>query len=156
LKIAAVVAMVASGGALLGISPASGAADNILNIEKVIVGDAPDGDFIVEVDCGMVHQFMFASDGSTGTEQLAPAALTTCVISEPDDLGASNVAFACTVEASTTAAEDTVCVNETTARFGDILGEITFTVTNTFDEPSPAAAEPAAAEVVEATPTFTG
>jgi hypothetical protein len=156
LRIGTVVALVALGIALLGISPASGGQQNTLNIEKVVVGDAPEGDFLIEVDCNnMVNPFAFASDGSTGTQTLLPQAGTTCVISEVDDLGAGEVTFACTVVANPQT--QTFCDNDTTARFADTVdGEITLTVTNTFvEDVEPEAAEPAA-EVVAATPAFTG
>jgi hypothetical protein len=86
---------------------------------------------------------------------LSASAGTACVISEPDDLGATEVTFACTVVANPQT--QTFCDNDTTARFGDTNdGESTLTVTNTFvEDVEPEAAEPAA-EVVAATPAFTG
>jgi hypothetical protein len=157
LRIGTVAAVLVAGVALLGIAPASGGDQNIVNVDKVIVGDVPAGDFEIEVACnGMVNTLTFASDGSTGTQQLFPPAGINCVITEVDDLGADDVAFACTVV--NTGGIQTFCDDDTTARFEQTnSGEVTFTVTNTFVEPPPPEPEPAAAaEVVAATPTFTG
>ena len=83
----------------------------------------------------------------------------TCTVAEPEDGGATSVTFSCV------ATGDAVCETDNRVAFPDQSeDEGTITVTNTFEEPTPPAPEPAAAATetvpaataIETVPGFTG
>ncbi len=156
--------------------------DNTVVVEKVVDGPVPPGAvFEVEVTCqGLpngdaategvgVEIFRFDENGDPiGVNSLSLGQGNVCTVVETVTNGAS-VSYACDTrvvngipagaEGPPPAPVFVECVDSQTVHFYDISGaEATFTVTNTFEEPPPpdVAPDDVAADVVAATPPFTG
>ena len=150
-SILAVVGLVA-GALVLDATPAHAMPELSVKVTKVVVGDSPVGLTIFTVllrcDQGNPVQFLFDFEG--GMDSAAFPADGNCSVSEPGDGNADSTTFACD------AVSDVTCNTSTTFSIDGGGAEVNITVTNTFAPPSAPEAEPAAAEPVEAAPTFTG
>ena len=171
--------------ALLGpATPASGGSGlATLNITKVVEGDGPTGGYLIEYTCdvssaesdpeglaGDVLAFDAAAPGSPETQTVILDSFAECSVEEIDSNGADSVSYACdhepgAIDASPadeaqTEGFDDGCQSDRDVNFSTRGAEGTITVTNTFvadvidddDEQVP----DADADVVTATPTFTG
>jgi Domain of unknown function (DUF5979) len=168
-KLLAVLAVTAGVLVALG-TPASAGQNMHVEVNKVVVGTAPPGTtFTVHYACSgegpdgdlsfdaagnpVPANSNFFNDGFLGT---------TCTITETATGGATNVAYSCEddgVNASCAASGNEVTFDSPT----NTSNNVTFTITNTFSDPSPPgdaaptappAAEPAAA--VAGAPRLTG
>ena len=164
-KFVRIVAAVSFAAVVLvaGPTPAAQAGDSVtITVEKVIVGEAPDGaEFVVAFDCGQagVDEFTFTADDLS--PQTTFALLGDCTLSETANAGADAVTYACVASGPGVGS----CVPGATAVDIEFVsnsggGDAFITVTNTFEaEPEPvpqttSVSVPSPATVVA--PTFTG
>jgi hypothetical protein len=166
-KILAAIGLVAATVAALA-APASAGQNLNVQVHKVVVGNAPPGTtFTVHYACsdgGPSGDLSFDASGDPvpANDNFFNANVpgTTCTITETGTGGATTVAYACEDDGI-----NATCApsgNEATFDSPDQTStSVTFTVTNTFAEPTPdttpagpAAPEPATAVV--STPVFTG
>ena len=166
-KLLAAVGIIAA--ALLALAAPASAGDNMhVEVNKVVVGTPPPGTtFTVHFDCtdgGPDGDLTFNASGnpvpanSNFFNDGFPG--TTCTITEPGTGSATSVSISCQddgVNASCSPEGDSVTFDSPT----NTSNSVTFTVTNTFGEPTPptgpetpAASEPAVAVV--SVPGFTG
>ena len=166
-KILAAIGLVAATAAALAAPAAAGENLNV-QVHKVVVGNAPPGTtFTVHYACsdgGPSGDLSFDASGDPvpANDNFFNANVpgTTCTITETGTGGATTVAYAC--EDDGINASCAPSGNEATFDSPDQTStSVTFTVTNTFAEPTPgttpagpAAPEPATAVV--GTPVFTG
>jgi len=166
-KILAAIGLVAATAAALAAPAAAGENLNV-QVHKVVVGNAPPGTtFTVHYACsdgGPSGDLSFDASGDPvpANDNFFNANVpgTTCTITETGTGGATTVAYAC--EDDGINASCAPSGNEVTFDSPDQTStSVTFTVTNTFAEPTPGTtpAEPAAPEpatAVVGTPVFTG
>jgi hypothetical protein len=166
-KILAAIGLVAATVAALA-APASAGQNLNVQVHKVVVGNAPPGTtFTVHYACsdgGPSGDLSFDASGDPvpANDNFFNANVpgTTCTVTETGTGGATTVAYAC--EDDGINASCAPSGNEVTFDSPDQTStSVTFTVTNTFAEPTPgttpagpAAPEPASAVV--GTPVFTG
>jgi hypothetical protein len=166
-KILAAIGLVAATVAALA-APASAGQNLNVQVHKVVVGNAPPGTtFTVHYACsdgGPSGDLSFDASGDPvpANDNFFNANVpgTTCTVTETGTGGATTVAYAC--EDDEINASCAPSGNEVTFDSPDQTStSVTFTVTNTFAEPTPgttpagpAAPEPATAVV--GTPVFTG
>ena len=161
--------------AVLGaITPADAGNGNYVVVGNVVAGPVPAGTvFEIAVLCSPTNGVNHADPAGTGpvilkfdangdplgTNMVSATLFETCKVTETVT-GGAKVSYACQISEPTNGAGpdadlDASCVDDQTVAFGEVNdAEGTVTVTNTFAEA--ADAEPAAAEVVQAEPTFTG
>jgi hypothetical protein len=167
MKILGAIGLVAVTVAALA-APASAGQNLNVQVRKVVVGNAPPGTtFTVHYACsggGPSGDLSFDATGDAvpANDNFFNASVpgTTCTITETGTGGATTVAYAC--EDDGINASCAPSGNEATFDSPDQTStSVTFTVTNTFAEPTPgttpagpAAPEPATAVV--STPVFTG
>ena len=100
------------------------------------------------IDAAEINILSFdLNDGGSKTVTIINVAQNTCTVTETGTQGAA-VSYACTPISETT------CDGDQSVTF-NFSGSARIDITNTFPEPEPEP-EPAAAEPVEAAPTFTG
>lgn len=133
------------------------APDPVIEVIKVVDGEAPEGtQFVVNVACdtpGPVSvDFTFPATGGTQSDSFSED--NACFVSETDDGGADTVTYdaTCSGECSVESVGPDG-VNLALRQPGAVA---TVTVTNTFAEAQPDDAAQEPADVVAATPSFTG
>jgi hypothetical protein len=151
------VAVVIGAVALFTGPATAGSGQHEFAVTKAVVGPSGD-DYEVQFDCDvdLLDLTFTIAAGETRSSSTGSNNDVTCTLSEIDDGGADAVAIEC-AEISGTATCDS---NDTGTWRQGASGSLSFTVTNTFEEPTPPpavepAAEPAAAPVT-ARPGFTG
>jgi hypothetical protein len=168
-KLLASLALVACTLLALG-TPASAGMNMHVEVNKVVVGTAPPGTtFTVHYDCsdgGPEGDLIFDATGNpvpADDNFFNDGVLnSTCTITETATGGASSVAYACEddgINASCAASGNAVTFDSPTNN----SNTVTFTVTNTFTDPTPGTTPPAttapateAAVAVVGAPRFTG
>ncbi len=151
----AVIAMVGASVALMA-GTASGGEPPILEITKVIEGEAPPGaEFVVDITCSngaaaTPAQLTFTEGGTQPVS--VNSGDTTCTVTESETAGALEVRYACEIVSQPGLQEATCTDGQNVVLDGG--GSITaFTVTNDYvpEPPPPPVPEPVVAEV-----NFTG
>ena len=157
-SIVAAVGMVAAGLGV-GATPAEAGDPNSILVIKVVQGPVPPGtQFTVDVECtdnSFDTQLVFGPSGGSQPAILSFGPIT-CTVTEPQTGGASATTFGCQV--TDPGSPPATCQGTNTAVFPGNDRAVTITVTNVFIPPPAPGPEagPAAAEAVEAAPTFTG
>jgi hypothetical protein len=147
----------------LGLSlaaPANSGGGFVVNVTKSVEAEGPQlGPYSVNITC--TNEFVTPAGpfdfviNDTETVSQSVNFGDTCTVTETDDLGADSVSYSCAVDFQATCDNDqTVTIDQS-----DNGGAATVTILNTFDaedEPDVVVEEEPEAEVVTATPTFTG
>ena len=155
-SIVAAVGLVATGLVLGATLADAGPGPNSIVVTKVVQGPVPPGTtFIVDVDCdedAFDNQAMFPATGGSEVILVGLGVDQTCTVAETQTGGAVATTFACQVTDVGVNDPPTCQGTNAAVSLNSLDSEVTITVTNTFVPPP----EPAAAEPVEAAPTFTG
>ena len=160
-RVIGAIALVGVAVAGLLVTSASGGEFGVtgeIEVTKTVEGPGPDGPYKITVSCpaGVVEEpaTFELSDGDLQTVLVTRhVEETICTVTEVGTQDAA-VSYACSENAAN---EVAFCTDsQTVVMPGDIHDALAqVDITNTFPEPE-SEAEPAAAEAVEATPTFTG
>lgn len=140
----------------------AGGTGRMLTVEKVVVGPGPTGPYPMTVTCEVSGQAQFdLDDGEQLTLPVQNAQGDSCFVGESNTLGGT-ASYSCAATGSAVCDDNNIVSWE-----GDLTGNATITVTNTFQEPTTttttattsstqATTTTAAPRAVAVAPTFTG